>query len=114
MNRTMTFFFLGCVPLRLLLVYLAYKLPVQKLKIMGYLMVLVAIGFAFSYMNFKENDKGAFGSLVWWNNYRAIHAILYLIFSLMVIGNIHINKAYLVLLIDVIIGIGVFSNKYIL
>jgi len=114
MNRIMTFFFLGCVPLRLLLVYLAYKLPVQKLKIMGYLMVLVAIGFIMSYMNFKENDNGAFGSLVWWNNYRAIHAAMYLVFSIMVLGNINIDKAYLVLLIDVIIGIGAFSNKYIL
>ena len=103
-------FFMVCVPLRLFLVYIAYILPLNKLKYMGYLMLLPFVGFGYSFLKYKKGDKGAFGGNVWWNKYRLVHSINYLIFALIAIN---MNpKSYLVLLFDVILGIGFFSNKY--
>jgi hypothetical protein len=110
MDKKINLFFMICIPLRILLVYIAYILPPNKLRYMGYLMLIPSIGFGNSFLKYKKGDRGAFGGNVWWNNYRLVHSINYLIFAIM---TINMNpKSYLVLLFDVILGIGFFSNKY--
>ena len=110
MDKKINLFFLLCIPLRLLLVYIAYILPLNKLKYMGYLMLIPSIGFGNSFLKYKKGDKGAFGGNVWWNNYRLIHSFSYAMFSIQAF--LQYNKAWMILFIDAILGLIFFINKY--
>jgi hypothetical protein len=67
------------------------------------LALLLAIGFMYIYLSgTKETDLGAFWGVVWWNNLRPIHSILYLLFAYnAIIGN---TSAWVYLLVDVVFG----------
>ena len=96
-------FLIGCIGTRLLLVYLAKTLNPNYVKYLGYISIL--IGLSFIYLFFSGSRKTGpevFGDNIWWNNLRPVHAILYLLFAYNAInGN---NKAWMFLLVDVIIG----------
>ena len=96
-------FFLGCITIRSFLVYLATKLDKQKLKYMGYLALLPAIGFIYIYLTgSRKTGAEVFGGKIWWNNLRPIHSLLYFLFAYLAISNN--RNAYIPLLIDVILG----------
>ena len=57
MDKKINLFFLLCIPLRLLLVYIAYILPLNKLKYMGYLMLIPSIGFGNSFLKYKKEKE---------------------------------------------------------
>ena len=96
-------FFLGCITLRSFLVYLSTKLDKQKLKYMGYLALLPAIGFIYIYLtDSRKTGAEVFGGKIWWNNLRPIHSLLYFLFAYLAISNN--RNAYIPLLIDVILG----------
>jgi hypothetical protein len=116
-QRFLLFIFV-CVGIRLLLVYVAKKLNDLKklglLKVMGGILLIPAIVFFYSYMNYKITDKGATGGNVWWNSLRLVHGFTYLLFVIMALSN---NKklysnAWIVLLIDVGIGLLAFLIQY--
>jgi hypothetical protein len=48
---------------------------------------------------------------VWWNDLRPVHALLYLVFSLMVLTSTMPHHAYAALLTDAGIGLGAFVAK---
>ena len=96
-------FFFGCITIRSFLVYLATKLDKQKLKYMGYLALLPAIGFIYIYLTgSRKTGPEVFGGKIWWNNLRPIHSLLYFLFAYLAINNN--RNAYIPLLIDVILG----------
>ncbi len=99
-------FFLLCIPLRLLLVYLVYKLPnyIFFFKILYFIM---ALGFLNTFINYKKNSKGAFDGIVWWNNLRILNSICYLLFVIFQNKN-----SYLFLFPDIIIGVICFIKQY--
>jgi hypothetical protein len=116
-KRFLLFIFV-CVGIRLFLVYVAKKLNALKkiglLKVMGGILLIPAIVFLYSYMNYKTTDKGATGGNVWWNSLRLVHGFTYLLFGIMALSN---NKklysnAWIVLLIDVGIGLLAFLIQY--
>jgi hypothetical protein len=116
-KRFLLFIFV-CVGIRLFLVYVAKKLNDLKklglLKVMGGILLIPAIVFLYSYMNYKTTDKGAAGGNVWWNSLRLVHGFTYLLFGIMALSN---NKklysnAWIVLLIDVGIGLLAFLIQY--
>ena len=76
--------FLGaCIPLRLLLVYLAKIIPLNYLHYLGYIALLPAFGFLYLY--FTGNRKTGLetqGAPIWWMNIRIIHGLLYLLFAI--------------------------------
>jgi hypothetical protein len=99
-------------------VYVAKKLKDLKklglLKVMGGILLIPAIVFLYSYINYKPTDKGATGGNVWWNSLRLVHGFTYLLFGIMALSN---NKklysnAWIVLLIDVGIGLLAFLIQY--
>jgi hypothetical protein len=71
---------------------------------MGYISLLLAIGFTYIYLtDGRKTGVEVFGGKIWWNNLRPIHALLYFVFAYMAI-NKNAN-AWIVLLIDVVIGL---------
>jgi len=97
-------FLLLCIPIRASFVIISKNINKTYLPYLGYLALLPALGFAYIFI-FGKRKTGleTMGGKIWWNNIRPIHSILYFIFAYMAI--IKSDKAYVPLLIDVIIGL---------
>lgn len=110
LKRRLLFIF-GCIMTRVFLVYLAKNLNSENLKYMGLLGLILAIGFTFIYLTgIRKTGAEVFGSKIWWNNLRPIHASLYFLFAFLAINK---NKnAYIPLLIDVNIGLFAFLSYH--
>jgi hypothetical protein len=104
MQKRFLLFLVGCIGTRSLLVYIAKKANITILKYMGYLALLPAIGFMYIYLSgSRKTGAEVFGEKIWWNNLRPIHSLLYFLFAYnAIIGN---KCAWIILLIDVIIGL---------
>jgi hypothetical protein len=104
LQKRILLFLIGCIGVRLLLVYIAKNIDIKLLKYMGYITLIPAIGFIYIYLTgSRKTGPEVFGSKIWWNNLRPIHAILYLLFSYnAIIGN---RNAWIYLLIDVLLGL---------
>ena len=99
-------FFGVCVVARSLLALLAAWLgrlrSTKYLRIMGIVFLIPMFGFFIKHMSHNPSEIGAFGGDVWWNRMRLVHALLYRAFGVMAIAAI--PQAYLLLILDVIIG----------
>jgi len=97
----------GCIPIRLLFVFVAWSISIKYLPLLGYIALLPAIGFLYLFVSGKrQTGLETQGQPIWWVNFRPIHGILYLLFSIYAIKGI--RKSYLFLLIDVLIGLLLF------
>ena len=103
--------FIICVIIRLLLVYVTLRIQPTP-SFVGIVSMIVSIGFLNSYLRYKESDLGLFKGKVWWNNLRLVHSVLYFIFGLMTLYEI--KYSYIILLIDILIGIIGFTNRYLI
>jgi hypothetical protein len=103
MDRTLLFL-IGCMGTRFGLAYLAMNAKLNTLNIMGYIALIPAIGILTIYMlGLRKTGIETNGELIWWNNLRPLHGILWLVFAyLAILGN---KDAWIVLLIDTIIGL---------
>ena len=97
-------FLFGCIGTRTLFVFLAKNANKTYLKYMGYLSILLAIGFFYLFFTgSRKTGPEVFGDKIWWNNLRPIHGLMYSLFAYHAInGN---PFAWIYLLIDVIIGL---------
>lgn len=108
-HRWAAFLFL-CIPMRLLLVYIAkFGTHIIK-KILALALIFPAI--AWLYLFFSNSRLNAFeaGGNTWWNSIRPIHAILYIIACKLLLQNK--SNAFLPLLLDVIIGLIAFFHNH--
>lgn len=97
-------FLLGCIGLRLLLVFISKNIKPKYLQIMGYIAIIPALGFILIYLlNLRKTGRETMGEKIWWNNLRPIHGILYLLFAYNAINRNRDSWQYL--LIDVVIGL---------
>ena len=102
-------FLLLCIPTRVLFVFISKNIDKNKLKYLGYLALLPAIGFLIAY--FSGRNRGAtFGQDAWWHSLRPIHSLLYFTFAYLAINKK--NNAYIPLLIDVVFGLISFLNYH--
>jgi hypothetical protein len=97
-------FLIGCIGTRALFVYVAKNIDVKYLPLLGYLALLPAIGFLYIYFTgSRKTGAEVFGEKIWWNDLRPLHSFIYFLFAYnAIIGN---NKAWMYLLVDVIIGL---------
>ena len=103
-------FLLGCIPVRLFLVYISTQIPADKLKYFGIPLFLIAISFLFLYFtNGRMNAPEASGGVTWWSNLRIIHGLLYLAASVYSFQGK--PQVWIPLLIDVIFGFFAFNFK---
>jgi hypothetical protein len=100
--------FLGaCIPVRLLFVFVAWTVSIKYLRLLGYIALLPAIGFLYLFVSGKRQvGLETQGEPIWWSKFRSIHGIMYLLFAIYAIKGV--RSAYLFLLIDVLIGLGLF------
>ena len=99
-KRNLLFIF-GCIPVRLLWVYLAYS---TKSKELGWVGLLPAIGFLLIWMlGLRKTGREVFGDSIWWNDLRPLHSILYFCYAYLAIKGS--GDAYIPLLADAIVGI---------
>lgn len=109
-----------CIVIRFILVIIAKIINKIYLPYLGYLALLPALGFMTVYLTgSRKVGIETLGEKIWWNDLRPLHAILYAVFALMAINKC--KNAYIILLIDVVIGLiafinyhynqGVFNNK---
>ena len=108
-QKTIVYFIFGCVLIRSSFVLIAKKIDNDKLPYLGYLALIPAFGFAYSYF-IKSRDTNMFGLNAWWHNLRIVHSLLYLLFAIYAIQKKEFS--YLVLLIDVLIGVISFSMHH--
>jgi hypothetical protein len=106
-------FLLGCIPIRLLLVLIAYILEKNKIKTLLLPIITLMIGIGFLIIYFKGWRKTGMeveGKPIWWNNIRPVHGSLYILFSICYLLNI--KNAWVILLADVLFGFFAFINNY--
>ena len=93
------------MPIRFLLAYLAYRVPLVWLKRMTYPALLVSLGFIIIYMgNLRPTGLETGGNLIWWDALRPFHAAMYLLFALYAWKG-HRDIAWKMLFLDACIGL---------
>lgn len=109
LQKRFLLFLIGCIGMRTLFVIIAKQASEKYLKYIGYLALLPAIGFTYIFLTDSRKTGGeVFGGKIWWNNLRPLHALLYFLFAYNAInGN---KNAWIILLVDVIIGLTAFSS----
>ena len=93
-------FLLGCIPARLLLVYLSTKIPNDKL--FGFLLLSISISFLYLYFTNGRMNAPEAGGTTWWSPLRLVHGLLYLAAAIYSFQGK--NIVWVPLLIDVIFG----------
>ena len=107
MQKRFLLFLGGCIPARLLLVFLAKKTPLPFLPYLGYLALLPAFGFFYLFFTGKrQTGAETQGAPIWWAHFRLLHGLNYLLFALLAVQRI--AKAYQILLFDVVLGLILF------
>ena len=121
-------FLLGCIPTRLLLVFISYyilnvlnidsKYSNTLKYILSIITFIIGISFIIIYeKGWRKTGLETGGKEIWWNNYRPIHGSIYIIFSILSMINIikpsnTLKYIWILLLLDVIIGLFAFSKHY--
>lgn len=108
--KRLLLFFIGCIGVRLFFVYLAKTIDIKYLPYLGYLALLPTFGFLYIFFTgSRQTGAEVFGEKIWWNHLRPLHAFLYGLFAYNAI--IKNSKAWVYLLIDVIIGFSFALHK---
>jgi hypothetical protein len=104
--------FLGlCIPARLLLAYMAKIINVKYYNYTATIALIPAIVWLYYYfINPRTTGPETFGAPIWWNNYRLIHAALYITYAILAFNKN--RNAYIPLLIDALFGLLVFINYH--
>jgi hypothetical protein len=110
LTRSQKLFIFGCIPVRILLAYFTKQLSPDKLKILGFVLLVVGSGFLYLYFTKGRMNAPEAGGVTWWNQFRIVHGSLYLTAAILAIkGN---SNAWVPLAIDVIVGIIVSVAHY--
>ena len=109
-KKRMILFITLCITVRGLIVVLAKNGSHTALNMLAIFAVVVSLGFMYQYL-YNPKKKGAFGGEPWWNNLRPIHSLLYMLFAILVFSHKG-DIAWVVLLIDVLLGISAFTLHY--
>ena len=109
-KQRILFFLLLCIPARLFLTFLAYKLTDKKLQIFGIFILLIGLCFLYLYFGKKRLDAPEGGGNTWWSKYRIVHSIFYMAAGALAIeGNI---CCWIPLMLDVIFGLTIFIIQH--
>ena len=103
-TKRLLLFFFGCIVTRLCIVYIAKEVTSLQFYLS---LISIIVGFRFIYLYFNSPSLNQFENLgiesVWWNYMRPIHGLLYLSYGILTLY--HVKNTWIVLLVDVIIGI---------
>ncbi len=108
-----TLFLVGCIPVRLLLAFVAYKYSNNSYirYLLSLITFMIGIGFFYIYATgSRPTGVETEGKPIWWNKLRPVHGTIYLLFALLNLANV--KGSWVLLLVDVLIGLGAFLNNY--
>lgn len=109
-QKRMLLFLVGCIGARLSLVLIAKYSSETIQHLLGVVALCISIGFLYFYISgTRTSGPETFGDKIWWNDLRPVHSFLYLLFAIMVFTSLR-QYAWIVLLIDVIIGLMAFLH----
>ncbi len=97
-------FLFGCVMTRVLIALIVKHIDPKQLKIVSILALGLAIGWFYLFLFQKRQTAFEAGGVTWWNQYRPIHASIYLFVAYFAYTKQQQNAFYM-LLIDVIFGL---------
>jgi len=107
-TKRLLLFLIGCIGCRLALTLFAKQFP-DYLPYIGIATLAISIGFFTIYFTgSRKTGPETFGEKIWWNNLRPVHGSLYLLFSILAFRKHPL--AWVVLLIDTLIGLGAFIH----
>ena len=106
LKQRLIFFLLGCIPSRILLVFLAKKLKNNYLRFFGLLLAAISISFLVLYFGNLRIKAPESGGNTWWANLRLIHGLLYMTAAIYALQNKSI--AWIPLTIDLVFGLSAF------
>ena len=110
-TKRILLFLIGCMGMRSAFVWLAYARP-EFLPLMGAIAVIPFVGFLAIYFGgLRKTGAEVFGERIWWNDLRPVHATLYGLFAILALNRD--ERAWIVLLIDVVIGFTAFVSHHI-
>jgi hypothetical protein len=104
-------FLLGCIPARLLLVWLAKTLPKDKLPLLGGLLLFPLIGFTYiQFVSPRKTGLETQGGKIWWHHIRPVHIVLYALSAYLAL--MKDPRTYIALTIDVSFGLIAFLTYH--
>ena len=109
MNKYIAFL-VGCIGTRTAITILSKKIDKVYLMYLGYLALLPAIGFIYIYLNDLRKIGREAQGIIWWNEFRPIHGILYLLFAIYAIKGKQF--AWKILALDTTIGLLLWFIRY--
>jgi len=109
MKRAFVFLVI-CLGLRLCLALIAKNLSVKYLKLSSLPAAIIGISFISIYLFDLRTNGIEAGGRIWWNSYRPIHGILFLLYSIYALKGD--TNAWYVLLTDVFVGLFAWINHY--
>jgi hypothetical protein len=108
LQKRFALFLFACIPVRILLAYVASIASLFLLKIIAVVALLIAFSFFYLFvLGARKSGFETFGQPIWWNNLRPLHGVLYTLFAFESFkGN---RRAYMYLALDVIVGLVSFT-----
>jgi phosphatidylglycerophosphate synthase len=104
-------FMVGCIPTRLLLALLTYKISEKYLPYLSILFFSIGISFIYLYLTNSRQKAPEAGGKTWWNNIRPIHGMFYIIAGIYALKKSRL--AALILVVDLIFGLAAFiQHRY--
>ena len=113
--RSKELFLLGCIPARIGLAYIAFYFSQKKnrhiLILLSLIALVISAGFFYNYFTgSRKTGLETGGKPIWWNNWRPVHGTIYLLFVVLTLSGV--KNAWLLLALDVIIGLAAFTKRY--
>ena len=103
-------FLLGCIPARLLLIYVANKTSDDKLIYLGIILGIVGLSFLWLYFTNGRMNAPEAGGTTWWADFRLVHGLLYIMAAIYAIQKKHL--VHVPLIIDLLFGVTIFTIKH--
>lgn len=100
-----------CIPVRTALFLFILMSPNHLMKYWLILAILLLCGAIYRYLSYNDQQKGAFGQPVHWQNMRLFHIIIIVIFIISILSN-HYNLAKLLPLIDIFASLIYMNSRY--
>ena len=103
-------FVVGCLGVRTAITWLAKTAGPDKLKTMGRIALIPAVGFMVIYVGkLRRTGAEVAGEAIWWDRLRPLHALLWGGFAALALRG-H-RGAWKLLALDTLIGAGAWANK---
>lgn len=107
-NQRIILFLIPCIGSRLFIAYLAKYLSGFYSLLLSLILFIIGSGFLIIYFTgIRKTGLETGGKLIWWNNIRPIHGLLYIIASLLLFYE-HKCMSSKLLIIDTIFGLSAF------